>query len=102
VALQRVDDAVEILVADTGIGLSENQRKQVFTRFFQADDSLTREVTGVGLGLAIVKELVDMHDGYIWVESEVGAGSRFYVHLPITGPKPAGVGLGQKSLHEAP
>lgn len=100
--LRRVDGFVEMLVADNGIGMNENQQKQAFSRFFQVDDSLTREVTGVGLGLAIVKELVEMHDGYIWVESEVGQGTRFFVRLPITGPKPGGVGLEKSSMYEAP
>jgi signal transduction histidine kinase len=100
--LRRVDDFAELLVADTGIGMTENQQKQAFSRFFQVDNSLTREVTGVGLGLAIVKELVEMHDGYIWVESEVGQGSRFFVRLPLGGPKPTRLGLGKTTMHEAP
>jgi signal transduction histidine kinase len=102
VLLRRVDEFVELLVADTGIGMTENQQKQAFSRFFQVDDSLTREVTGVGLGLAIVKELVEMHDGYIWVESEVGQGTRFFVRLPISGPRQSNAGKEKKTMHEAP
>ncbi len=84
--LRRNENYAEVVVADTGIGMTESQQKRVFSRFFQVDDSLTREVSGVGLGLAIVKELVEMHDGYIWVESEPDKGSRFFVRLPLTGP----------------
>jgi signal transduction histidine kinase len=84
--LRRNENYAEVVVADTGIGMTESQQKRVFSRFFQVDDSLTREVSGVGLGLAIVKELVEMHDGYIWVESEPDKGSRFFVRLPLSGP----------------
>jgi signal transduction histidine kinase len=84
--LRRNENNAELVVADTGIGMNEGQQKRVFSRFFQVDDSLTREVSGVGLGLAIVKELVEMHDGYIWVESEPDKGSRFFVRLPLAGP----------------
>ena len=85
--LRRNENFAEIVVADTGIGMTESQQKRVFSRFFQVDDSLTREVSGVGLGLAIVKELVEMHEGMIWVESEPHKGSYFFVRLPLSGPR---------------
>lgn len=87
VRLRRDESYAELEVADTGIGMNEIQQKRVFAKFFQVDDSLTRETGGVGLGLALVKKLVEMHDGTVWVESKVGQGSHFFVRLPIRGPK---------------
>ncbi|MCK5218184.1 hypothetical protein KAR10_01600 [bacterium] len=78
---------LEIVVTDTGIGISRQDQEKIFNKFYQSNGSITRETTGVGLGLAIVKELVRLHKGRIWVESQVGQGSRFYVRLPLDGPR---------------
>jgi len=87
IRLHREGAYVEIEVVDTGIGMNEIQQKRVFSKFFQADDSLSREAGGVGLGLALVKKLVEMHDGLVWVESKPDEGSHFFVRLPIRGPQ---------------
>jgi two-component system, sensor histidine kinase and response regulator len=72
-----------IAVADTGVGISADQRGAIFTGFAQAKASTAREYGGSGLGLAIVKRLVELMDGRIEVESEVGKGSVFSVTVPL-------------------
>ena len=74
---------VEFQVADTGIGIREDQLPLLFQRFRQAEGSANRSYEGTGLGLALVKELVEMHSGQIQVSSVYGEGSCFAVTLPI-------------------
>lgn len=71
-----------ISVRDTGIGIPSTQRLQIFEKFYQVDNSNTRQYGGSGLGLALAKEIVLMHKGGIWVESELGKGTTFYIKLP--------------------
>lgn len=74
---------IVVCVSDTGPGLPAEDRTRVFDAFFQVTGSLGREYGGSGLGLAICKTFVQLHGGRIWVESEVGQGSRFYFSLPL-------------------
>ncbi|MCH7824735.1 MAG: hypothetical protein IH849_08030 [Acidobacteria bacterium] len=69
-------------VSDTGIGIPRERLDSIFEAFEQADASTTREYGGTGLGLALAKKFVEMHGGKIWVESEIGKGSRFIFMLP--------------------
>jgi PAS domain S-box-containing protein len=80
------------IVKDTGIGMTEQQQKQVFEKFSQADTSITRRFGGTGLGLTICKELVSMMDGDINMESARGIGTRiwFTVDLQLIGKLPEG------------
>ena len=76
------DDRVLINVTDTGIGISPEDSKHVFQKFYRADNSETRTIGGTGLGLYIVKERVEAMSGSTWVESTFGEGSTFYVAFP--------------------
>jgi PAS domain S-box-containing protein len=73
--------AIEIIVADTGIGIPANKLEKIFERFEQVNQPQTRTVGGTGLGLAVTKKLVEMMDGTITVESTLGRGTRFTVNL---------------------
>ncbi len=74
---------LRVIVEDSGIGIPADKLGAVFERFFQVDNSSTREFGGTGLGLSIVKSFVDAHRGEITAESEVGRGSRFTLLLPL-------------------
>ena len=74
---------VEISVADTGVGIAAEHLERIFERFYQVDDTITRSQGGTGIGLALAKELVELHGGEIWAESQAGKGARFFVRLPL-------------------
>jgi len=74
---------VEFFVSDTGIGISEKERHQVFETFYRGEQALTYAIRGTGLGLNIAKELVNVVGGTIGVVSEVNKGSRFYFTIPV-------------------
>lgn len=74
---------VEIIVADTGIGISEEHLPHIFERFYQVNSSSTRKYEGTGIGLSLAKELVTMMGGSIRVDSTIGKGSQFTLHLPL-------------------
>jgi signal transduction histidine kinase len=73
---------ISIEVRDTGIGMTSEERAQIFARFYRADKSRSRETGGFGLGLSIAAWIVSMHGGTISVTSEPGAGSTFTVFIP--------------------
>ncbi|HXH77253.1 sensor histidine kinase [Nocardioides sp.] len=80
--LRQVGDAVEMEVADTGIGITLDDADKVFTRFFRAPAAQSRMAPGTGLGLSIVRSIVEAHGGQVGVRSDIGRGSRFSVSLP--------------------
>jgi len=84
--IQRSDDGrqAHIAVQDSGIGISEEDQRRLFTKFFRSDDRAARDMAaGTGLGLSIVKNLVELQGGRIWVESEYRRGSTFHFTLPL-------------------
>lgn len=73
---------LEISVADTGIGIAKENLGRLFHPFQQLEPALTKQYEGVGLGLSICRKYVELHGGKIWVESELGKGSTFYLAIP--------------------
>ncbi|MCB0242653.1 MAG: HAMP domain-containing histidine kinase, partial [Anaerolineae bacterium] len=84
---------IELVVADSGIGVPAEERERIFDRFYQVDSSARRRYKGTGLGLTICKHIVTQHGGRIWVEAVEGGGSAFHVLLPkmfpVSGADPA-------------
>lgn len=74
---------LKVSVSDTGIGISKEDQELIWERFFKVDRGRSKENKGTGLGLAIVKELVELHEGSIQLESELGAGTIFTFWLPL-------------------
>jgi PAS domain S-box-containing protein len=80
--------AVEVVVHDTGVGMTADELRQLFTKFFRSRDRAGHDPGGTGLGLVIAKGIVEGHGGTLSVESEPGVGTRFRVALPAVGGKP--------------
>lgn len=76
-------DLLEFSVEDTGPGVPENDQEKIFESFHQSDATTTRAFQGTGLGLSIARQLIELHGGKIWVESELGKGARFTITLPV-------------------
>ncbi|MDR1654673.1 MAG: response regulator [Treponema sp.] len=86
VEMQNENCVIQIEVKDSGIGISEDQCKRLFHSFEQADSGTSRKFGGTGLGLAISKRIVELMEGRIWVESELGKGAAFCFTARITAP----------------
>ena len=83
VILEMDQKKLKILVIDTGIGMTDEETKNLFDEFFRVKNEQTKHITGSGLGLSIVKRVVDLYNGEIHVDSKVGQGSTFIVILPM-------------------
>lgn len=76
------DQVVQFFVRDTGFGIPAEDIPHMFQKFYRVDTSATRTIGGTGLGLFISRKIVELYGGRIWVESELGKGSTFYINLP--------------------
>ena len=83
VSAQMSGHAVQVAVADTGVGIAPQDVSRVFDEFGQVDSTLRREHDGSGLGVPLSKRLVELHNGRMWLESEPGKGSTFFFTLPV-------------------
>ena len=94
ISLKQVDSYVQVKIEDSGYGVSPHDLPHLFQKFYRVSD----EQPGLGLGLFICKQIVDLYGGDIWLESEAGRGSVFYVNLPLYGeqPKDNGQTAGQR------
>lgn len=81
--IHAAQDMVRVTVLDTGIGIAEAEHSQIFQKFFRSEDHQARAVPGTGLGLSITKNLVEMHGGNIWFESEYQRGTAFHFTMPV-------------------
>jgi PAS domain S-box-containing protein len=76
------NDVVQFYVKDTGPGIPPEDLPHLFQKFYRVDNSATRTIGGTGLGLFISRKIVELYNGHIWAESEVGKGSTFFINLP--------------------
>ncbi|MEZ5334141.1 MAG: ATP-binding protein [Methanolobus sp.] len=83
ISVHRTEDEVQITVKDTGIGISSEDRSKLFCAFTQLDSGTNRLHKGTGLGLYLTKQFVELHNGNIWAESEIGKGSTFTFTIPV-------------------
>ena len=75
-------DVVQLYVRDTGSGIPADDIPHLFQKFYRVDNSATRTIGGTGLGLFICRKIVELYKGRIWVESDLGKGSTFFINLP--------------------
>jgi len=83
IAAELRGDRLVYRVADTGIGIARDKIDTLFAEFRQSDATIARDFGGTGLGLSITKKFVELHGGRIWVESELGRGSTFFIEIPL-------------------
>jgi len=83
VQVRKDSDSALISVRDHGVGISKDEQKKIFDKFYRVSTVMTKQARGSGLGLTLAKHIVEAHGGTIEVESEVGKGSRFTVRLPL-------------------
>jgi signal transduction histidine kinase len=87
VRLKTIQDVMVFEVHDNGIGVAPIDQPRLFEKFYRGRQRVAREQTGSGLGLAIVKSIVERHGGKVWLESDLGKGSTFYIEAPLQQPK---------------
>ena len=83
VRLREIESHVGFEVEDTGYGISKEAQDKLFTEFYRVRTEKTSDIPGTGLGLSLVKSIVEAHNGRVWLESEDGKGSKFFIELPL-------------------
>ena len=78
-----VQPMIHVSVADTGLGIKEDEQKAIFSKFFRGSDDQALQSPGTGLGLNITKNLVELHDGRIWFENKYREGTTFHFIIPV-------------------
>jgi PAS domain S-box-containing protein len=81
--LHKEGNKIELSVADNGIGIAKEDLPKIFDKFYQTGERVATDINGTGIGLTIVKEIVELHGGKIWAESEKGSGAKFIFTLPL-------------------
>lgn len=76
------EQEVQFVISDTGMGILEEEKQKIFSKFFRGYNALRSNIEGTGLGLFIVKNIIEKHKGKIWFESQVGKGTTFYFTIP--------------------
>jgi two-component system phosphate regulon sensor histidine kinase PhoR len=82
VTTQPVKNFVQVNISDTGIGIPKEAQETIFEEFYRVDNPINEKVKGTGLGLSLVKNILEAHQGSIWIKSEEGSGSTFSFLLP--------------------
>ena len=85
ISISTEDEEVLFCVKDYGVGISAREQEKIFERFYRGDETQKKGIKGSGIGLTIVRKIVEVHNGIIDIDSEVGKGSRFIVRLPVVG-----------------
>lgn len=86
-SLNNEKQEVEVSVTDTGVGIPKEALAKVFSKFYQVEQRNSSDILGTGIGLCVSKEIVELHGGRIWVESEYGHGAKFAFSLPLKQPQ---------------
>jgi signal transduction histidine kinase len=81
VSIEDTEDAVQIRVADTGIGICEEEAAQIFDKFFRSPDERVQSVGGHGLGLALAKQIIELHHGTLLLNRDRPEGTEFIINL---------------------
>jgi two-component system phosphate regulon sensor histidine kinase PhoR len=82
IEVRKANEMITVAVRDSGCGIAKKHQNRIFERFYVVDKSRSRKLGGTGLGLAIVKHIAEVHGGYVTLDSSLGNGSTFTVHLP--------------------
>jgi signal transduction histidine kinase/CheY-like chemotaxis protein len=85
ISAKHTDGFVHVSVADKGMGISREDQKKLFTKFYRVDSAMTREIGGTGLGLSITKSIIELLGGTVSVRSKLGEGSTFTFTIPVAG-----------------